>query len=950
MFPGRWAAELIYFLSNCKNEIKMQEDDAHELVYLRRLQRESQANEALFGEELAMVKREHDQLKLRMEAKNAEVVVLQGKNDDLILHMQAKSAEVAALQVATQQLPASDRYVQIGMLLTQMETMKQCPVSVLGQRLYTTAMGLLPKGSVEGFAQVIPIAVTGFLADLGLQDHLDLSLTPNVCPSPTRLQTNLKLARDVAYMNFAQLVRRGIPTSAIHDKCNKNGAEHLIVQEANWNLEKDCVECKTLSADECNDSSDSGVAASIDHTCNRVEDAAFNENVEDGENDPVHVQFHGQSTDDGGGGVTESVFEKLRELDRVGPITYIANCTLHAHNRPFQVAFEESLGKGGLTINSLVQFFHTCWSIQEALGENFLPAWKEFVGEGAADDITDDMVRLIKPLLTRWSYVVKCATAILERWNDWKAFMDKVYKCFTTTEEGMARKCVGVMKDPKLKCELEFVVAFGQEFYMKHFVWLQRIDDVSKLDGFFSHEMSAHLAVMEQELQNMKDNWRTLDIFSSCIELLDTLPPDEKDTHNEIIRHGKESTETQFTIFFDKYTHVFNANFKRWKKKLVVFSIASTNCEVATTLAKWYLQKGRITSSSDETNIFEGSSVHPDCNLTMKTFVTFLKSCEFHNDAILDRNLSAVREIASGSSLYNGQGLSIAELLLDVKLYYLSIATVTQMCERTVQETALCSASRKGESDISSLVIFRSTDLLPVMAEFRHSMKIKSKRGNQHMGPGLNGEREIRSARARNNADRRERTGQKIRERARPTKNKIKAHITHAILTCPTQAEMKHIQGVKRRRETTPEGESLISKRFRLERFLSKIRTANQLSRKDPSNVRVIPVDVPASFRGTVSICKFSKELLLPYCHREIFTWGPYKLPDKIGKAKLILGKLIRAERDNPPDNLEQMNWNQVKNSLEGTPEGVTIRLADEYNKSHIQDIYTLSMRGAVAL
>jgi len=44
------------------------------------------------------------------------------------------------------------------------------------------------------------------------------------------------------------------------------------------------------------------------------------------------------------------------------------------------------------------------------------------------------------------------------------------------------------------------------------------------------------------------------------------------------------------------------------------------------------------------------------------------------------------------------------------------------------------------------------------------------------------------------------------------------------------------------------------------------------------------------------------------------------------------------------------MNWNQVKNSLEGTPEGVTIRLADEYNKSHIQDIYTLSMRGAVAL
>lgn len=202
------------------------------------------------------------------------------------------------------------------------------------------------------------------------------------------------------------------------------------------------------------------------------------------------------------------------------------------------------------------------------------------------------MLRLIQPFFTRWSYVTKTATAILSCWDDRDVFLDKIYKAMKTKEEDMARKVLGVIKDPKLKCELEFIVTLGRLFFNKHFQMLQCIDEHTKESRFQAHEMLAQVCIMVKELMFLKVNWKTMDEFAPCVHILDNLPPGETSEVGGVKWAGKEITSDQFRDFLDEYVCVFTNNFRRLKETLVPLSIASLNKIVAKTVAEWYCNEG----------------------------------------------------------------------------------------------------------------------------------------------------------------------------------------------------------------------------------------------------------------------------------------------------------------------------------------------------------------------
>jgi hypothetical protein len=160
------------------------------------------------------------------------------------------------------------------------------------------------------------------------------------------------------------------------------------------------------------------------------------------------------------------------------------------------------------------------------------------------------MLRLIQPFFTRWSYFTKTATAILSRWDDQDVFLDKIYKAMKTKEEDMARKVLGVIKDPKLKCELEFIVTLGRLFFNKHFQMLQCIDEHTKESRFQAHEMLAQVCIMVKELMFLKVNWKTMDDFAPCVHILDNLPPGETSEVGGVKWAGKSLGCLPFLLFF----------------------------------------------------------------------------------------------------------------------------------------------------------------------------------------------------------------------------------------------------------------------------------------------------------------------------------------------------------------------------------------------------------------
>ena len=173
--------------------------------------------------------------------------------------------------------------------------------------------------------------------------------------------------------------------------------------------------------------------------------------------------------------------------------------------------------------------------------------------------------------------MLRCAKALLGSWDEWVKFLRGVYENIDTKESQMASKCLQVIQDPKLKCELEFVVAFGDSFFSKHFAWLHRIDMHTKKSGFCAHEIGPRLAIMNIEIKKLRDTWEQGDgLFASCVKSLNELPPDKKDSNGNVICAGRETALDQFKDFFDHFIAVADDNLRLWKKALISFSIAST--------------------------------------------------------------------------------------------------------------------------------------------------------------------------------------------------------------------------------------------------------------------------------------------------------------------------------------------------------------------------------------
>jgi len=110
----------------------------------------------------------------------------------------------------------------------------------------------------------------------------------------------------------------------------------------------------------------------------------------------------------------------------------------------------------------------------------------------------------------------------------------------------------------------------------------------------------------------------------------------------------------------------------------------------------------------------------------------------------------------------------------------------------------------------------------------------------------------------------------------------------------------------------------------------------------------VVPVTTPDQFDGKFKITGFSKDVLKPYCNRELLARS-VGAEETVTKAKAQLGRIERAKRQDPPSNLESMIWSDLKKSLECSKGGLWIQLLDETNKRELKTMFQMTKRGYVA-
>ena len=659
---------------------------------------------------------------------------------------------------------------EIGSKFDAMKDVKRCRGSPLVQRLYTMAWAQNPKSSADAMGMSIPCLVAAFLVDIDVIQSEEVALKiARASPSPDTLKSMLRIQRELVKKFVAGLAKKGVKFCIAHDKGERCGLGRLVRELKYWCPDTSRVISIRVDADGTN-ADDTTVAEAIDHTLAEIEKYGGNTKM---------IKLIGAITDTGGGGTTESNAEELKKLDRCSNDFLVANCTFHAHSKSFQNAWEGVFGGGGLGVNTSLQFIHTAYSLQESFGEDFNYQWKKVTDTPAL------LCKMVKPVLTRWGYVGRSARKLLEHWEQWSLMMNHGYEKYTTKESTIGRNGLRQLHDKdgndnlKLKFEIQFLVSFCDTYWDPHFTWLHRIDDMTKLSGHSSHEMSLRVFIMQTELDNIRENWQTMSAFKDAANTLLCLNSDTVDSNGDVLVGGKETTLKQIEDYFRIYRTTFTKHFKRWRERLLPLIIASQDCRVVEIFAKWYLGRDQIIPANEEC---DGKDEIHARKFKYKAWLEFLKTSCTRELWLHDKFKAAIEKVADGSHLWDQtiNDEDISNLRSFARNQIFIIPHHTQSTEAGVQETSICGANQKGETDASNLVVVRSFDCAIVNQRTADQHQQKRKRGNQHVSSGVGSERQMKSPNSIANFEHRQSKKTKGRTRAPVGKYKMEETIKRA--------------------------------------------------------------------------------------------------------------------------------------------------------------------------
>ena len=629
-------------------------------------------------------------LEQRAEALSAEAFVRDGKIRELLRWREENETNAS-----------------IGSAISSIATMDGYPSTDQSRRFYALAMADAPSLSVGKLSQISPLIVGAALHDLGLSDKVDLEQLPNITPSQSTLRSILREGRELSLRRVAKALDGGRPVGIAHDKGERAGIGRLIKELSWWEDESDRVSDVRVNSDGSKGKSHE-VAAAIDLSMQELD--AYR-------TDGKRTRFCVQTTDSGGGGVGQSAVDALEDLDRIDNfVTYVLICCLHGQSKCLQNAIVGSYGDGELGAKNWMQLVHTCWSLQEALGDDFKSIWflvnptkpaphADDVAEGAAvgadaptidieadhwNDFSDALDGLAvqiaeenreptyeevaavaeaapagaqaeavgtlqKPVSSRWWHVNTAAQQVNEALVEWEKLFQH---CKETSDKENSQRVLTISTNG-LRLIKNKKILCDLEFFclFSKYYWSPHTKWMHRIDEItrkYGH--SAHNVPVRSMIMYNELN-DMAENFETDPRFASWMASVNNLPDGTEKKPGKVITLRQAHNFFDEYKKTYISYYQRWWKELVPFAIAGTSPPCATEFARWYF--GMPTTVFDNTFTDNASTYYcaiHDRSIDIYDWRAFLDEMSGDgnevDDPILLKHENAVEKIAEGAHLY----------------------------------------------------------------------------------------------------------------------------------------------------------------------------------------------------------------------------------------------------------------------------------------------------------
>jgi hypothetical protein len=227
--------------------------------------------------------------------------------------------------------------------------------SPLSKRLLASAPVSVPGFSPTGAELAIPLVVAAFLANSNLiDDKIDLSLFSKSFPSAHSLHDMLISSAVDSLIEIGNQIPLADNVSMSCDKGNDKGLSHFVKILSWWDEVEKQVQTFVLDVDASKGTSE-GCAEAIEHSMKKLNHAN------------ALLVLTGQTTDSGGGVVSESLMSELNKRNLCTPTCPVASYTLHAIQIALANPVKKTLGKGKLGGRTMMQMLHSACDPQECM-------------------------------------------------------------------------------------------------------------------------------------------------------------------------------------------------------------------------------------------------------------------------------------------------------------------------------------------------------------------------------------------------------------------------------------------------------------------------------------------------------------------------------------------------------------------------------------------------------
>jgi hypothetical protein len=207
---------------------------------------------------------------------------------------------------------------------------------------------------------------------------------------------------------------------------------------------------------------------------------------------------------------------------------------------------QQYIGESKLGSRNAIQFLDTLFSLYDELNgfkeqwnKMIRAVWRKVYGTEAGEmtiNLPDDLFSAMKqPLITRW-WTIGCLAILASKYLPSFYKMAKGVKNMTDTsdkENTVASNLLSLASSKWIINDVHFLSAITNSFLNPHMHWYQGADPNISTPGFFAFHRQVQYFLQIEDLEDMKQNWKTKKEFKVLVDY--TTEMEKKELKEQIV-------------------------------------------------------------------------------------------------------------------------------------------------------------------------------------------------------------------------------------------------------------------------------------------------------------------------------------------------------------------------------------------------------------------------------